>query len=221
MLPHSKGTGTLMTDPESGDLQPAANTRARLEEYLDEMIERPERRLEITKALEETFTQERAIMVLDMSGFSRTTQKDGIVPFLLMIHQMKLVARPALAAHRGTLIKEEADNLFCLFDTIADAVAASRAITQRLGVVNLLLPERNRLYVSIGLGYGRILNVENHDLFGDEVNVASKLGEDVAGMGHVLLTAAAAKAAGEGFNLIEHTISVSGLSLQYYELGDQ
>ena len=141
------------------------------------MIESPERRTEITLALEATFTQERAVMVLDMSGFSRTTQRDGIVPFLLMIHQMKLVARPAVAAHRGEIVKEEADNLFCLFGTVMDAVATSRDITERLAVENLLLPERKRLYVSIGIGFGRILNIENQDLFGDEINVASKLGK--------------------------------------------
>lgn len=207
-----------MSDTEGASPQPPRNTRAQLEEYLNDMIERPERRTEITKAIEEAFAHEDAIMVLDMSGFSRTTQKDGIVPFLLMIHQMKLVARPALAAHNGTLIKEEADNLFCLFDTVHDAIAASREITDRLAVVNLLLPERKRLYVSIGIGYGKILNVENEDVFGDEVNVASKLGEDVAGMGHVLLTAAAAKAAGEELKLTEHTITISGLSLTYYQL---
>lgn len=33
-------------------------------------------------------------MVLDMSGFSRTTKTQGMVPFLLMIRQMKLVAAP-------------------------------------------------------------------------------------------------------------------------------
>lgn len=207
-----------MPQAESGENQPAANTRAKLEEYLNEMIESPERRLEITQALEETFAQERAIMVLDMSGFSRTTQRDGIVPFLLMIHQMKLVVRPALASHRGTLVKEEADNLFCLFETVMDAIAASREITQRLTVVNLLLPERKRLYVSIGIGYGRILNVENEDVFGDEMNVASKLGEDVAEMGQVLLTSAAAQATGGAANLTEHVVSISGLSLQYYQL---
>jgi class 3 adenylate cyclase len=212
-----------MTDPEKGDAQPCPNTRAKLEEYLTEMIESPERRREITKALEETFNQERAVMVLDMSGFSRTTQRDGIVPFLLMIHQMKLVVRPAVASNRGTLVKEEADNLFCLFDAVMDAIEASREITERLAVVNLLLPERKRLYVSIGIGFGGILNVENMELFGDELNVASKLGEDVAGMGQILLTQAAARAAqaqtgGDALNLVEHTISISGLSLQYFEL---
>ena len=210
-----------MTDPEKGDAQPCPNTRAKLEEYLTEMIESPERRREITKLLEETFSQERAVMVLDMSGFSRTTQRDGIVPFLLMIHQMKLVARPAVAAHRGEIVKEEADNLFCLFGTVMDAVATSRDITERLAVVNLLLPERKRLYVSIGIGFGRILNIENQDLFGDEINVASKLGEDIAQMGQILLTQSAAQAVSDSdaaLELVEHSMSISGLALQYYEV---
>jgi adenylate cyclase len=129
-----------MPAPESAEPLPTENTRAKLEEYLNEMIESPERRTEITKALEETFAQERAVMVLDMSGFSRTTQRDGIVPFLLMIHQMKLVVKPVVAAHSGLLVKEEADNLFCFFESVAFAVAASREITERLTVVNLLLP---------------------------------------------------------------------------------
>lgn len=205
-------------DGGRGASAPPQNTREQLEIFLTEMIESPERRIEITRALEETFGQDRAVMVLDMSGFSRTTQKEGIVPFLLMIHQMKLVVRPAVADHRGVLVKEEADNLFCIFESVVDAVGASREITDRLTVVNLLLPERKRLYVSIGIGFGHILNIENHDLFGDELNVASKLGEDVAGMGQILLTTAAAAAAGDSLKLQEHAVSISGLTLQYYEL---
>ena len=106
-------------------------------------------------------------MVLDMSGFSRTTQKEGIVSFLLMIHQMQLIARPCVENQHGLVLKAEADNLFCLFDTVAAAVHAALEINENLNSVNKLLPEDRRLYVSIGIGYGRILNVDDHDLFGD------------------------------------------------------
>jgi class 3 adenylate cyclase len=156
--------------------RPRRNTRAALDTFLSEMIEDPERRDEIMPLVEDVFGQERAVMVLDMSGFSRTTKTQGIVPFLLMIHQMKLVVQPALARHGGVLIKAEADNLFCLFDSVAQAVAASRETTERLSIVNPLLPEARRLYVSIGIGFGRILNIEDQEVFGDEVNVASKAG---------------------------------------------
>ena len=72
--------------------------------------------------------------MLDMSGFSRTTQVHGVVAFLVMIHQMRLLAGPAIEAHRGTLLKAEADNLYCLFPTVDAAVAAARDILRRLRI---------------------------------------------------------------------------------------
>lgn len=193
------------------------NTRANLERLLDEMIEAPQRRPEITREIEDTFGQERAIMILDMSGFSRTTQREGIVQFLFMIHQMRLVVCPCVQEAGGLLLKAEADNLFCLFDKVADAVRASQQITRDLRTANHLLPEGHRLYVSIGIGYGRFLNIEDQDLFGDEVNLACKLGEDVGQMGEILLTSAAyAQARETGIECREQVISVSGLELPYY-----
>jgi adenylate cyclase len=193
------------------------NTQANLERLLNKMIEEPHSRPDITREIEEVFGQERAIMILDMSGFSRTTQREGIVPFLFMIHQMRLVVCPCVQEEGGLLLKAEADNLFCLFDKVADAVRASLKITRHLRTANRLLPEGHHLYVSIGIGFGRILNIEDRDLFGDEVNLASKLGEDVAQMGEILLTAAAfAQARETGVECREQVISISGLELPYY-----
>ena len=195
------------------------NTRASLERLLNEMIEHPERRRDLINEIEETFGQDKAVMVLDMSGFSRTTHQHGIVPFLLMIHQMQLVACPCVQDEGGQLVKAEADNLFCLFDSVADAVRASQKITRHLKTANRLLPEGHRLYVSIGIGFGRILNIEDRDLFGNEVNLASKLGEDVAQMGDVLLTAAArAQLQDAGINCREEAVSISGLELPYFSV---
>ncbi|HEV2802060.1 MAG TPA: adenylate/guanylate cyclase domain-containing protein [Pyrinomonadaceae bacterium] len=193
------------------------NTQANLERLLSDMIEQPERREEIARSIETIFAQEKAVLVLDMSGFSRTTRHHGIVSFLLMIHQMKLLARPAIEANRGLLVKAEADNLFCLFDTTADAIGAAAEIVRRLNTVNVLLPEDRRLYASVGIGYGRILNVGDEDLYGDEVNLASKLGEDVAARGVVLLTEQAHAQLPDGrIPTREEVISVSGISLVYY-----
>jgi class 3 adenylate cyclase len=208
-----------MTSSNSNNNEPLAqrNSHENLERLLSSMIEHPEQRAELTQSIEEIFGQEKAIMVLDMSGFSRTTQQYGIVSFLLMIHQMRLIVKPCVAAHRGLLIKAEADNLFSLFDTATDAVRASLEIIQRLEAANVLLPEEQRLYVSIGIGYGQILNVEDKDFYGNEVNLASKLGEDIARMGDVLLTEAAYAALQEpDFETRQENISISGLSLSYF-----
>ena len=208
-----------MSEQISDNNEPVANrnSRATLERLLSEMIEQPERREAISTDIESIFAQDKAVLVLDMSGFSRTTRQHGIVSFLLMIHQMRLMARPAIENHKGLLLKAEADNLFCLFDTVLDAIGAAREIVGRLSTVNLILPEDRRLYASVGIGYGRILNVEDEDLFGDEVNLASKLGEDVAGRGAVLLTSQAqAQIQDAAIPTREELLSISGLSLEYH-----
>jgi class 3 adenylate cyclase len=210
-----------MDNPTSDNDEPIAqrNSRANLERILGEMIEEPERRAELAQQVEEIFSQDKAVLVLDMSGFSRTTQRHGIVSFLLMIHEMKLIARPCVEAHGGLLVKAEADNLFCLFDTVAAAVRASQDITERLNAANLLLPEDRRLHVSIGIGFGNILNIGDEDLFGNEVNLASKLGEDVAERGEILLTAAAhAQLQAADIPVREETVSISGVDVTYYKI---
>ena len=195
------------------------NSREALDRLLGEMVERPEDRKELAAAIERDFGEERAVMVLDMSGFSRTTQKRGITAFLLMIHQMKLLCRPAIEAAGGLIVKAEADNLFCLFEHVGDAVAAAREVVERLDAANLVLPEDRRLYASIGIGYGAILNVDNDDIFGDEVNLASKLGEDIAERGMIVLTEAArARAESAKIETREESVSISGLTFSYHLL---
>lgn len=207
-----------MSQPPLDAVPLSPNTRERLHELLDLIIEHPERRAELEARIERDFTLRRAVFVLDMSGFSRTTQAHGVVSFLLMIHQMRLLASPVVQARGGRLVKAEADNLYCLFETVEAAVEAAREIIRRLETVNVLLPAGRRLYASIGIGYGEVLAPGEEDLFGDEVNLASKLGEDVAGEGAVLLTEAARARLPQSVPAQEARVSVSGLTLKYFQL---
>src|SRR5262245_51692560 len=203
--------------------QQQTNSREHFDRMLSEMISYPERQAEIVKLIESAFGQQRAVMVLDMSGFSRTTQQHGIITFLLMIHQMQKICRPCVQQNGGIVAKADADNLFCLFDQVRDAVYASREIINRLEVVNMVLPVEKQLYVAFGIGFGSILNLANEDIFGDEMNLACKLGEDIAGKGEILLTSAAkaelaqsAQSDGSEIATREEVISISGISLVYY-----
>ena len=198
---------------------PRPGSRQDLERLLSEIIDHPELREEITETIENTFAQDKAVLILDMSGFCRTTRIYGIVSFLLMIYRMQLICRPCVEQNGGAVVKADADNLFCMFDTVRDAVRASRQIIDHLNTANRALPVEQHLYAAIGIGYGRILNIAGQDMFGDEVNLASKLGEDIAGMGEVLLTADARAELGDpDFQIPERTISVSGISLTYYSV---
>ena len=195
------------------------NTRENLMRLLDELGEHPERIADITQRIEEAFQQERTIMVLDMSGFTRATQQGNIISFLLSINQMRRLVVPVVEDNGGLLVSAEHDNLTCLFDRVDDAIDASRDITGRLESANVILPSDKELYAAIGIGHGEILNVANESIYGNEVNLASKLGEDIGGLGDVLLTAEArARVADKEATFEERTVSVSGLELNYFAL---
>lgn len=193
------------------------NTRINLMKMLDELGEHPERISEITRRIEEAFEQERAILILDMTGFTRATQQGSLISFLLGINQMQRLAAPVIEEHGGILVKAEHDNLTCLFDGVGDAIRASREIARRLEAANVILPSDKELYASVGIGHGSILNVDNEAIYGNEVNLASKLGEDIGELGDVLLTPAAyEQISDQDFKCEERKISVSGLELTYY-----
>ena len=210
-----------MVDSISENSQPGhrRTSREELDRLLTEITRHPERESEITKIIEDTFNQTKAVLVLDMSGFSRTTRLYGIVAFLWMIHQTQLICRPCVEQKQGRVIKADADNLLCAFDTVDQAVSAGREIQERLSTANLALPVEKQLYASIGIGYGNILMLGDEDLFGDEVNLACKLGEDIGNEGDILLTSAArAKLTDSSIVTRESTISISGLTLTLYRV---
>ena len=49
-------------------------------------------------------------------------------------------------------------------------------------------PDEEKVLLCVGLGYGRMLRIGDTDVFGAEVNAASKLGEDTAKAWEILVT---------------------------------
>jgi adenylate cyclase len=188
-----------------------------LDKLLDRRNDHPEQLAEIDVALRARFEQTRAILVLDMCGFSRLTTKHGIIHYLAMIRRMQRVVLPRIGARRGVVMKTEADNVFGVFRDVPEAVAAARDILAELAEHNRSLPEDWDVHVSIGIGYGPLLLVGDHDAYGGEMNYASKLGEDLAQAGELLLTEAAwsrLKQQKRGFT--RKLARISGVRFPYY-----
>ena len=193
-------------------------TREKLNRLLQERNEHPERAADVDARIDAIFGDTLAVMVMDMSGFCRQTVRYGINHFLAKIHRLHSIALPVIEQHRGEVIKVEADNIYSVFEDVPQAVAAAADTVGRLEAANTMLPEELDMRAEFGIGYGHILIVEDDDFYGTEVNLASKLGEDVASGGEILLTEAACKrltAAGSGgCEPIEMT--VSGLTFTAY-----
>lgn len=190
---------------------------ARLDEFLIRRVEHPEEAKKIDAAIRKAFEKKVAIFILDMSGFSRLVQRYGIIHYLAMIRRMRSVVRPAVERHGGMVIKFEADNCFAAFSHPHAAVAASRDIHHDLFVANLATPDESDIFISIGIGYGPTL-LACDDVYGNELNLASKLGEDVAERGEVLLTEAAMKACRQKSKFVKLPVTISGVNITAYKL---
>jgi len=187
--------------------------------FLQERNEHPERAAEIDAQITKVFGETLAILVMDMSGFSRQTLRHGIIHFLAQIHRMQSIAAPVVESYRGELIKQEADNILAVFPEVDQAVAAALDLDGKFAAANTMLPEHFDIHGEFGIGCGEILVVENEDLFGSEVNLASKLGEDLAQRGEILLTASAYERVDKTAHEYEELkMSVSGIELVAYKV---
>lgn len=169
-----------------------------------------EERARIEAEIWDRFGVDKALLALDMSQFSLSVRRSGILPYLALIRRMQVLTAPIVALNRGEVIKYQADNLFAAFDEPADAVRAAVAINQ------IIVRGEERFAVAVGIDYGRLLLIDGGDCWGDAMNVACKLGEDVATPGEVLLTEAAARRLRPGFPypLKPQQVAVSGLEVQ-------
>jgi adenylate cyclase len=165
--------------------------RALFRRLLGTRNQHPERVDRIDDQLRDAFQRNVAVLVLDMVGFSRLTAEYGIIHYLAMIHQMQEAARPAVTGNQGVVIKEQADNLYAIFDDPAFALESSLDIFRAFDAVNSVVPPERDIFGSIGIGYGATLVIDEQDIFGPEVNIACKLGEDVAAKSEILLTKSA------------------------------
>ncbi|MGB0749206.1 MAG: adenylate/guanylate cyclase domain-containing protein [Magnetospiraceae bacterium] len=131
---------------------------------------------------------EEAVFVLDMSGFTKTALHDGIFHFLHLIDVMKRIAVPVIHLKCGAVLKYQADNIFARFVDIPDAVDAALALFRELDKYNQTQEPRFQIDASIGIDYGPLLLLREDDFFGNAMNIASKLGEDMAGKHELLVS---------------------------------
>lgn len=141
----------------------------------------------------DTIIRRGAIFIVDQSGFTRKVLSRGTAYALRDIWKMRSLLIPLVREHRGEVFKVDADNLYAYFERVENAIEAATASHRALEKKERL--RRDPLRVCIGIGFGDLYYVSSEDdYYGPEVNLASKLGEDIALAGETLLTDAALSA---------------------------
>ena len=145
-------------------------------------------RAAIDKAIYQRFGRTQAVMFTDLVGFSRVVEAFGIVHFLQLIQESEESFLPLIVQNGGTCLKKEGDSLLVVFDQAAQALATARAMVAATVAANPGRSPEERIEVCIGLGYGTVLRIDDHEVWGAEVNASSKLGEELARGGEILAT---------------------------------
>ena len=135
------------------------------------------------------YARERAILSIDMTGFTVSAVKLGELQSLTRILDAQRVTIPVLQDHGADLIRCFADDIVALFEEPGTAIDAALEIHRRVRQFNAsALASEHPTLCCAGVGYGQVLAIGPNLAQGDEMNRASKLGEDIARGSETLVT---------------------------------
>ena len=128
-----------------------------------------------------------AILAADVAGYSRLMGADEEGTHERLKAHLRELIDPKIAEHRGRIVKNTGDGLLAEFPSVVDAVRCAAEIQRGMIDREPDVPEERRIRFRIGVNLGDVI-VEEHDIFGDGVNVAARL-EALAEPGGVCISA--------------------------------
>ena len=127
-----------------------------------------------------------AILAADVVGYSRLMGEDEAGTHeALMAHRQELID-PATASHNGRIVKSTGDGVLAEFASVVDAVTCALELQKEMNARNAGVPDDRRIALRIGINLGDVI-VEGDDIYGDGVNLASRL-EGIAEPGGICIS---------------------------------
>ncbi|MDA4113763.1 MAG: adenylate/guanylate cyclase domain-containing protein [Thaumarchaeota archaeon] len=127
-----------------------------------------------------------AIMFTDIVGYTHLSQtNESLALELLQEHQRLL--RPTFAPHGGIEVKTIGDAFLVEFKSALEAVVCAVEMQKKMGERNAEAVPSRKLELRIGIHVGDVVHGPDDDIFGDAVNVASRI-EPLAEPGGVCIS---------------------------------
>jgi len=134
----------------------------------------------------EKFRRSITVMFTDIKGSTAYFEKYGDVAGMMMVHQCNDSLRQVVEKHGGRVVKTIGDAIMATFEDCKESVLASIEMQKALIEFNAPKPEQDHVFIRIGLNYGQGI-VKSNDVFGDVVNVASRV-ESVASAEQIVIS---------------------------------
>ena len=127
-----------------------------------------------------------AVLAADVAGYSRLMGADEEGTLARLKATRKALVDPAIASHRGRIVKTTGDGMLVEFASAVDAVRCAVEVQRSMAEQNADVPQDHRIEFRIGIHVGDII-IDDNDIFGDGVNIAARL-EGIAEPGGVCIS---------------------------------
>src|SRR5262245_50435205 len=129
-----------------------------------------------------------AILAADVAGYSRLMSADEEGTLARLRAHLRELVEPAIATHRGRIVKRTGDGLLVDFASAVEAVRCGVAMQTGMAERNRTVSVAERIEFRIGINLGDVM-IDGEDLYGDGVNIAARL-EGIAEPGTVYVSRA-------------------------------
>jgi len=113
-----------------------------------------------------------AVMAADAAGYSRLMGADEVGTLEALRSVRREIVDPAIANHNGRIVKTTGDGLLAEFASAVDAVTCAMAVQDRMARCEG--GAAPKIMFRIGINVGDII-IEDEDIFGDGVNIATRV----------------------------------------------
>src|SRR5919202_6193383 len=115
-----------------------------------------------------------AILAADVAGYSRLMGADEEGTHERLKAHLRQLIDPKIKEYRGRIVKNTGDGMLAEFASVVDAVRCAVEIQRGMAERERDVPHERRIAFRIGINLGDVI-AEEHDIFGDGVNVAARL----------------------------------------------
>jgi adenylate cyclase len=162
-----------------------------------------------------------AIMAADVVGYSRLMSVNEVGTLTALKDHRAQLIDPKIAQHQGRIVKLTGDGMLVEFPSVVNAVECATTIQREMRSRNADVPEDRRIEFRVGINLGDVI-VEDDDIFGDGVNVASRI-EGVAKPGGVAVSSAVRDNIGNKLDLVfedtgEQELKNIGFPVRVYDI---
>jgi adenylate cyclase len=127
-----------------------------------------------------------AVLAADVAGYSRLIGLDEERTVAQFKAFRKTLVEPAIATHRGRIVKSTGDGVLVEFGSAVDAARCAVEIQREMARQNAGVPPESRIEFRIGIHVGDVI-IDEDDIFGDGVNIAARL-EGIAEAGGICIS---------------------------------